>query len=128
MSLLASPYTSSRAAGAAASSLAARLVAGEQRAVVTFAGQGVDVLDELAALVAQRPELLAGAQLASDVLGEVAASPRGLVSGAYRHGTDVAAWVLDPDGAPPLPYLRGAAIAYPLSLLAQALLWRVVHA
>lgn len=128
MSLLASPYTSPSALGASAASLAARLAAGEQRAVVTFAGQGVDVLDELAALVAQRPELLAGAQLASDVLGEVAASARGLASGAHRHGTDVAAWVLDPDGAPPLPYLRGAAIAYPLSLLAQALLWRVVHA
>ena len=95
---------------------------------MTFAGQGVDVLDELATLVAQRPELLTGAELASDVLGEVAASDLGLASGAYRHGTDVAAWVMDPDGAPPLAYLRGAAIAYPLSLLAQALLWRAVFA
>lgn len=128
MSLIASPYTSPAANGASVASLAARLAAGEIRAVVTFAGQGVDVLDELAALVAQRPELLAGAQMASDVLAEVAGSERGLLSGAYRHGTDVAAWVLDPDGAPPPAYLRGAAIAYPLSLLAQALLWRAVFA
>ena len=128
MALIASPYTSAAANGAAAASLAARLAAGEVRAVVTFAGQGVDVLDELATLVAQRPELLAGAELASDVLAEVAASDLGLASGAYRHGTDVAAWVMDPDGAPPLAYLRGAAIAYPLSLLAQALLWRAVFA
>ena len=45
-----------------------------------LAGQGVDVLDELATLVAQRPELLSGAELASDVLGEVAASDLGLAS------------------------------------------------
>ena len=102
MSLIASPYTSPASNGASAVSLAARLAANEVRAVVTFAGQGVDVLDELATLVAQRPELLSGAELASDVLGEVAASDLGLASGAYRHGTDVAAWVMDPDGAPPL--------------------------
>ncbi|MDA0136568.1 DUF1729 domain-containing protein [Solirubrobacter sp. CPCC 204708] len=95
---------------------------------MTFAGQGVDVLDELSTLVAQRPELLSGVELASDVLAEVARSDLGLASGAYRHGTDVAAWVMDPDGAPPLSYLRGAAVAYPLSLVAQALLWRAVFA
>ena len=49
-------------------------------------------------------------------------------SGAYRHGVDVGAWVMDPDGAPPVEYLRGAAVAYPLSLLAQALLWRALWA
>ena len=35
---------------------------------------------------------------------------------------------MDPDGAPPLSYLRGAAVSYPLSLLAQALLWRALWA
>src|SRR5690349_610426 len=126
MTLIASPYPSSASPAAGAASLAARLTAGELRAVVTFAGQGVDVLDELATLVAQRPDLLAAVELATDVLGAVAASDLGLASGAYRHGTDLAAWVMDPDGAPPSSYLRGAAVGYPLSLLAQAMLWRVV--
>jgi len=126
MALITSPYTSPARNGTTPASLAGRLAAGETKAVVTFAGQGVDVLDELAALVAQRPELRAGTELASDVLAEVAASELGLASGAYRHGTDIGAWAMDPDGAPPLAYLRGAAVAYPLSLLAQALLWRSV--
>ncbi len=125
MTLIATPATTTRN-GAAPASLAGRLAAGNARAVVTFAGQGVDVLEELAALAAQRPELRAGISLATDVLGEVAASDLARASGAYRHGVDVAAWVLDPDGAPPVAYLRGAAVAYPLSLLAQALLWRAV--
>ena len=95
---------------------------------MTFAGQGVDVLDELAALVAQRPELASGVALGTEVLTRVAASDLALASGAYRHGVDVGAWVMDPDGAPPAAYLRGAAVAYPLSLLAQALLWRALWA
>ena len=95
---------------------------------MTFAGQGVDVLDELAALAAQRPELASGVALGTEVLTRVAASDLALASGAYRHGVDVGAWVMDPDGAPPPAYLRGAAVAYPLSLLAQALLWRALWA
>ena len=35
---------------------------------------------------------------------------------------------MDPDGAPPAAYLRGAAVSYPLILLAQALLWRALWA
>ena len=101
MTLIATPATSTRN-GAAPASLAGRLAAGDACAVVTFAGQGVDVLEELAALAAQRPELRAGISLATEVLGEVAASDLARASGAYRHGVDVAAWVLDPDGAPPL--------------------------
>ena len=95
---------------------------------MTFAGQGVDVLDELAALVAQRPELASGVALGTEVLTRVAGSELALSCGAYRHGVDVGAWVMDPDGAPPLSYLRGAAVSYPLSLLAQALLWRALWA
>src|ERR1700754_290111 len=117
MALTASPLTHP-------ASLAGRLAAGETRAVVTFAGQGVDVLDELATLIAQRPELRSGVELGASVLASVAASDLALGLGAYRHGVDVAAWVMDPDGAPEPAYLRGAAVAYPLSLLAQALLWR----
>ena len=111
-------------------SLAGRLAAGEARAVVTFAGQGVDVLDELAALVAQRPELRPASRWATEVLdarsrrsdlGAGVAAPTGTASTS-------AAWVMDPDGAPPAAYLRGAAVSYPLRLLAQALLWRALWA
>ena len=35
---------------------------------------------------------------------------------------------MDPDGAPEAAYLRGAAVSYPLCLLAQALLWRSLWA
>ena len=121
MALIATPHVVSSHGPA---SLAGRLAAGEARAVVSFAGQGVDVLDELAALVAQRPDLAAGVALGSSVLSRVAASDLARSSGAYRHGVDVRAWVMDPDGAPEAAYLRGAALSYPLSLLAQALLWR----
>ncbi|HWK27788.1 MAG TPA: hypothetical protein VNS09_14590, partial [Solirubrobacter sp.] len=110
------------------STLGGRLAAGSARAVVTFAGQGVAVLDELAALVAQRPELAPGVALGTEVMTRVAGSDLALEAGAYRHGVDVSAWVLDPDGAPDAAYLRGAAVAYPLSLLAQALLWRALWA
>ena len=34
----------------------------------------------------------------------------------FRHGFDLAAWVEDPDAAPPEAYLRWAAISYPLNL------------
>ncbi len=126
MALIATPHVTVTENGTG--SLAARFAAGSARAVVTFAGQGVDVLDELAALVAQRPELRPGAALASQVLAEVAASDIARAAGAYRYGVDVAAWIADPDGAPPPAYLRGAAVGYPLSVLAQALLWRAVWA
>ena len=89
--------------------MAGRLASGDTRAVVTFAGQGVDVLDELAALVAQRPELARGVALGTSVLSRVAASDLARSCGAYRHGFDVGAWVMDPDGAPEAAYLRGAA-------------------
>ena len=115
MALIATPH-------AVSASLAGRLGAGACRAVVSFAGQGADVLDELAALVAQRPELAGGVALGTEVLTRVAASEAALSAGAYRHGIDVGAWVMDPDGAPPAEYLRGAAVSYPLALLAQALL------
>ena len=128
MTLIATQHVAASGNGTTLDSLAGRLAGGQLRAVVTFAGQGVDPLDELAALVAQRPELRAGAQLASQVLDEVAASDVARATGAFRHGVDVAAWVADPDGAPPPAYLRGAAVGYPLSLLAQALLWRAVWA
>ena len=128
MALTATQHVSSALHGAAPASLAGRLAAGETSAVVAFAGQGVDVLDELAALLAQRPELRTGVSLGTEVLTAVARSGPALARGAYRHGVDVAAWVLDPDGAPPVEYLRGAAAAYPLSLLAQALLWRALYA
>ena len=71
------------------------------------------MLDELAALVAQRPELASGVALGTEVLTRVAASELALSSGAYRHGADVGAWVMDPDGAPPAAYLRGAAVVVP---------------
>ena len=125
MALIATPHHVSSHGPA---SLAARLASGDARAVVTFAGQGVDVLDELAALVAQRPELAAGVALGTSVLSRVAASDLARSSGAYRHGFDVGAWVMDPDGAPEPAYLRGAAVSYPLRLLAQALLWRSLWA
>ena len=85
------------------------------RAVVTFAGQGVDVLDELAALVAQRPELRRGVELATDVLCATW-RPRTSRGAAAPTGTG-STWprgCMDPDGAPPLAYLRGAAVSYPL--------------
>ena len=40
------------------------------------------------------------------VLASVASSDLALGLGAYRHGVDVAAWAMDPDGAPELSYLR----------------------
>ncbi len=127
MTLIATPARASTARGPA--SLAARLAAGDARAVVTFAGQGVDVLDELAALVAQRPGAAAGRRARARPCSRAwPASDLARSSGAYRHGVDVGAWVMDPDGAPPVDYLRGAAVAYPLSLLAQALLWRALWA
>ena len=104
MALIATPH----AAGLTPLPRRAASPRAHRRAVVTFAGQGVDVLDELAALVAQRPELASGVALGTEVLTRVASSELALSSGAYRHGVDVGAWVMDPDGAPPAAYLRGA--------------------
>ncbi len=81
MTLTATPHIVSARRGAAPASLAGRLAAGEASAVVTFAGQGVDVLDELAALVAQRPELRTGVALGTEVLTAVARSELALALG-----------------------------------------------
>ena len=71
------------------------------------------MLDELAALVAQRPELRAGGRAGDRGAGRGRGvrTPRWR-AGAYRHGVDVAAWVLDPDGAPPVdvPARRGGRV------------------
>ena len=92
-------------------SLLARMVAGEQHAVVSFAGQGTDALTELATLVAQRPALREELALATAVLAEAAGSPAGQSGGGPRHGIDLAAWADDPAGAPPREYLRSAAVS-----------------
>ena len=100
MTLIATPATSTRN-GAAPASLAGRLAAGDACAVVTFAGQGVDVLEELAALVGAAARTARGNLAGHGGAGRgrgFRSRPR---QGAYRHGVDVAAWVLDPDGAPP---------------------------
>ena len=114
-----SPSTGTRAP----MSVLDRLAAGTATAAVTFAGQGVDALPELADLVAERPELGPGLVTASAVLEDVAAADEG---GWFRHGFDVAAWAADPDGAPSPAYLRTSAVSYPLILLTQAVRWRAL--
>ncbi len=109
----------------AATSVLDRLAAGTATAAVTFAGQGVDALPELADLVAERPELGPGLAASSAVLQGLAAADDGA---RFRHGFDVAAWAADPDGAPPPAYLRSSAVSYPLILLTQALRWRALWA
>ncbi|MGE3621620.1 MAG: fatty acid synthase subunit beta domain-containing protein, partial [Acidimicrobiia bacterium] len=116
-----------RPAGAPPTSLVDRLAAGDERAALTFAGQGVAWLGELSALVADRPELRPLLDEATATLVDEAGSPEGLASGRYRHGFDVAAWVTDRGNVPDDAYLRSAAVSYPGILLAQLLLWQVVR-
>ncbi|MDP2712617.1 MAG: DUF1729 domain-containing protein, partial [Solirubrobacteraceae bacterium] len=111
---------------APAPSLLTALQSGDRRAAVTFAGQGGGALAELSTLVAQRPRLRDGLQVAATVLADAAASPAGQAGGRFRHGVDLVAWADDPDAAPPAQYLRSAAISYPLILVTQALLWQAV--
>jgi fatty acid synthase len=103
-----------------------RIARGDVAVAVSFAGQGVDVLEELVALVAGDPGLLERVEQAERLLTELAATPLGEASGAFRHGTELRSWVIDPDAAPPAAYRRGAALSYPLLLLAQTLLWDTV--
>lgn len=109
-------------------SLIARLAAGAVRAVVSCAGQGSDPLGELTALVAQRPELTDAVAMATDAVGDGVHGPEGIASGQFRHGFSPERWIADPDSAPPADYLRSPGVSYPMTLLAQALLWRALWA
>ncbi|MCK9249743.1 MAG: DUF1729 domain-containing protein [Solirubrobacteraceae bacterium] len=106
--------------------LVQRIATGDVPVAITFAGLGADALDEIATLAAADPAAHARLRLAGDVLADLCATPTASGSGRYAQGIDVAAWALDPDGAPDADYLRSAAIAYPLHLLAQVLLWDAV--
>jgi fatty acid synthase len=125
------PFRSAESPGAGlvqptAESLLDRLADGRERAVVTFAGQGPDALAELHALLVERVEVEDLLDVAAAVLREVAASPRAVASGRYRHGLDVAAWADDPEQAPDAAYLRSSAVSYPLVLTTQLLTWHVL--
>ncbi|WP_320670855.1 polyketide synthase [Patulibacter defluvii] len=125
----ASAPAASRSAGALAPEpLLARIADGDVAVALTFAGQGSDVLEELAALVAANPLLLDRLAAAERLLGALAASPAGEASGRFRHGLALQDWVLDPEAAPPREYRVQAAVSYPLILLTQALLWEQLAA
>ncbi len=110
----------------APASVAGHLADGRARGAITFAGQAVDPVRELAALVRDRPEAAATVAVAADVLEDVAEQEAD--GGRYRHGLDVSSWVLDPDAAPPASYLRSTAVSHPLILLAQLAAWRLLWA
>ena len=120
------PSPSAGPAGGAPRSLLERLVAGEVRAAVTFAGQATEPLEDLAALVATRPDVRPLVDAASEHLAGLATSPEGAASGRFRHGLDVRAWADDPDAAPDAAYRRTSAVSHPLILLTQLARWHAL--
>ncbi|HEY3141569.1 MAG TPA: fatty acid synthase subunit beta domain-containing protein, partial [Acidimicrobiales bacterium] len=109
-------------------SLLARLASRRSLAAVTFAGQGVEVLPELVAIIDRWPEARARIEVAAARLRDLARTPLGEASGRFRYGVDVTEWVDDPDGAPPDWYLRSGAVSYPLVLMTQLLVWDLLLA
>ena len=102
-------------------SLAHRLAGNETTAALSFAGQGVRWLDELAAVIDERPWAGPIVTAATAHLQEVAAEPVWRSSGVLHSGIDLSAWAADPAAAPSSPYLASIAVSMPAICLVQSL-------
>ncbi|MEZ4432444.1 MAG: hypothetical protein R3F65_08515 [bacterium] len=98
------------------------------RAALTFAGQGVDALGELAAVLALEPALRPLVAAGADAVAELTRRRDFRWSGLVDRGFDPLAWIADPAAAPATAYLTSTLVSQPLILLAQAaraeLTWR----
>lgn len=99
--------------------LIAELREGGRRALISFAGQGVDFMSELR-------ELHAAGGVADQLIQRAAARTKAVAqgdafvtSGLHAHGYDLALWLREPERAPVEAYLQSTAASLPLILTAQ---------
>ncbi len=92
----------------------------DRPAALTFAGQGVDALGPLAALLEVMPELRAFVQPAAEALRALAGRRVFRWSGFAEAGCDPLGWIDRPEARPDAAYLSSTVISQPLILLAQA--------
>lgn len=101
------------------SNLLQRLARGEGRAALTFAGQGLGVLDELAGLWRSHPNVRPILQ-AAELRFQRWMDERELRwSGAYTRGVPLCRWLTDEASRPDAAYTQSTALSNPLIFLAQ---------
>ena len=109
-------------------SIADELRDGDAKAVITFAGQGIGYLDELARLYeeheATRPLIDATADILSDLMNDRAFT----WSGFYSRGFDLRQWIQDPSTRPDATYMSSSAVSQPLIYTTQVSRYAAAYA
>jgi 3-oxoacyl-ACP reductase-like protein/enoyl reductase-like protein/3-oxoacyl-(acyl-carrier-protein) synthase len=119
-----SEWTPAQGAGSRTTeSLCGRLTAGTSRAAVTFAGQGVEVFDELATLIESSPAARALVRQVSEVTRRWPAVLDFARAGAFDQGFDPWLWATSPAARPERGYLASSPVSQPAILLCQAARW-----
>ncbi|MFZ4735428.1 MAG: fatty acid synthase subunit beta domain-containing protein [Bradymonadia bacterium] len=117
-------WTPAQSAGSRTTeSLCARLTAGTSRAAVTFAGQGVEVFDELATLIESSPTAHALVVQVSEVTRRWPNVVDFARAGAFDQGFDPWLWASTPAARPERAYLASSPVSQPAILLCQAARW-----
>lgn len=92
---------------------------GGPRALITFAGQGIDFMTELVELWGQGGVAQELIGVAAARTKQVAQDPAFVLSGLYDHGYDLARWIEQPQTRPAEGYLQSTAVSIPLIFAAQ---------
>jgi enoyl reductase-like protein/3-oxoacyl-ACP reductase-like protein/3-oxoacyl-(acyl-carrier-protein) synthase/acyl dehydratase len=106
--------------------LVSRLSLEGPRAVLTFAGQGVDALGEIAAVLTECPTARPLLVAASSALTEQLADRAFRWSGFVDQGLDPLVWVEQPQRRPAADYLASTVISQPLIFIAQVMRLRAL--
>ncbi|MCB9547774.1 MAG: DUF1729 domain-containing protein [Myxococcales bacterium] len=106
--------------------LVGRLRADGPRAALTFAGQGVDALGEIAAVLAECPPARPLVAAASAGLAELLGAQAFRWSGLVDAGIDPLGWVEHPERRPPAAYLTSTLVSQPLIFVAQVARFRAL--
>ncbi|MCA9540047.1 MAG: DUF1729 domain-containing protein, partial [Myxococcales bacterium] len=115
------------AAGGQPRALVERLSSEGPRAALTFAGQGVDALAELRAVLAICPQARPLVAAASTALADLSTWRPFRWSGLVDHGIDPLGWTEESTPLPPAAYLSSTLVSQPLIFTAQIARYRALY-